>query len=107
MATGTGLSKRKLLRNSWAVSASGKSPSWPELELGYWIVEAQQGTGYAFEAGQRCLNFARDDLEAASLVSYIDPTNESSQRHAEKLGATYEETIQLGEYGPHGVYRYF
>lgn len=30
-----------------------KSPRWPELELGCWIVNEHQGKGYAFEAGVR------------------------------------------------------
>jgi len=84
-----------------------QSPGWPELELGYWLVNRHQGKGYAFEAAQKCLDYARNVLKARSLVSYIDPTNEPSIKLAKKLGATYEETIELVEHGPHCVYRYF
>jgi RimJ/RimL family protein N-acetyltransferase len=84
-----------------------ESAGWPELELGYWVVPAQQGKGYAFEAAARCRDHARDTLEMPSLVSYVAPDNEPSIRLAEKLGALYEETIELLTHGPHGVYRHF
>lgn len=84
-----------------------KSPAWPELELGYWIVEDHRGKGYALEACQHSIEFARHDLNASSLVSYIDPSNAPSIRLAERLGASYDGTIQLASFGPHKVYRYF
>lgn len=102
----------------WAVEEKGsgnfvgcvglwQSPGWPELELGYWLLPDHQGKGYACEAAQRCINYARDVLHAPSLVSYIDPTNTPSIKLAERLGATYDSTIELVEHGLHGVYRYF
>lgn len=84
-----------------------QSPGWPELELGYWLVNEHQGKGYAFEASLRCVDYARDVLQAISLVSYIDPNNEPSIKLANKLGAKYENTIELLEHGPHCVYRHF
>ena len=84
-----------------------KSPGWPELELGYWLVEEHHGKGFGHEAGRACIEFARHTLEADSLVSYIDKNNIPSIRLAESLGATYEKTIELDTHGPHGVYRHF
>lgn len=84
-----------------------QSPGWPELELGYWLVKEHQGKGYAAEACLRCIDFAREVLKAGSLVSYIDPRNESSIRLAKRLGAAYEGTIELASHGPHGIYRHF
>ena len=66
-----------------------------------------QGKGYALEACLRCIEFARQTLAAGSLVSYIDPRNEPSIRLAKRLGAVYEETIELVSYGPHCVYRHY
>ena len=102
----------------WAVDEKGtgdfvgcvglwQSPGWPELELGYWLVNEHQGKGYAFEAAFECKDYARNVLQAKSLVSYIDPNNVPSIKLAEKLGAKFENTIELVEYGPHCVYRYF
>jgi len=84
-----------------------QSPSWPELELGYWLVGAQQGKGYAQEACLRCIDYAREVLNAPSLVSYIDPRNEPSIRLAKRLGAVYEGVLDLATHGPHGVFRHF
>ena len=84
-----------------------KSLDWPELELGYWIDERQLRKGFAEEAGMACIHFARNSLKSPSLVSYIAPDNIPSQKLATKLGAKYEETIELLEQGPHRVYRYF
>jgi RimJ/RimL family protein N-acetyltransferase len=102
----------------WAVDekASGEfvgcvglwqSVGWPELELGYWLVAKHQGKGFALEAAQRCKTYAQNDLNAASLVSYIDSANTPSIKLAEKMSASYEETIELLEHGPHRVYRHF
>lgn len=79
---------------------------WPELELGYWLMPAMQGKGYATEAGARCRDYAFDIIGTDTLVSYIHPDNEPSKRVAERLGARFEKTIQLLDYGPHSVYRY-
>lgn len=84
-----------------------QSPGWPELELGYWILEQYFGKGYAKEACVACIEFACQELDAESLVSYIDAENLPSIRLAESLGAHYEKTIELATHGPHGVYRHF
>lgn len=84
-----------------------QSPGWPELELGYWLLKEQQGKGYALEACLVCIKYAREVLNARSLVSYIDPRNEPSKRLAKRLGAVYEGTIELAIYGSHGVFRHY
>ncbi len=83
-----------------------RSPEWPELELGYWLVPAAWGKGYATEAGAAARDFAWEVVHAESLVSYIAPENEASKRVAERLGARFEETLELLTHGPHCVYRY-
>lgn len=84
-----------------------QSPGWPELELGYWLMPEHQGKGYATEACRKCIQFAREVLQAKSLVSYIDPGNKPSQSVATRLGAVHERTIELASHGPHCVYRHF
>ena len=79
---------------------------WPELELGYWLMPAGQGKGYATEAGLKSREYAYEVLGARTLVSYIHPDNEASKRVAERMGARHEETIELLEFGPHCVYRH-
>ena len=84
-----------------------QSPGWPELELGYWLVERHQGKGFAKEAAEVCVCCAKEQLNAKSLVSYIDADNSPSIKLAESLGAKYEKVIKLADHGPHAVYRHF
>jgi len=90
------------------VGAAGlNSPEgWPELELGYWLLPEYQGKGYATEAAGRAKEYAFGELKRETLVSYIDPRNSASIAVAERLGATYEATIALCQFGDHCVYRY-
>jgi len=79
---------------------------WPELEVGYWLLPAGQGKGYATEAAARAREHAYGPLGATTLVSYIDPGNEPSKRVAQRLGARVEATIDLCGFGPHEVWRH-
>ena len=83
-----------------------KSPPWPELELGYWLLKEVQGKGYATEAAVRVKEFAFQQIKAKTLVSFIHPANEPSKKLAQRLGGIYEKTIELLDFGPHCVYRY-
>ncbi len=58
-----------------------------EPELGWFIDEAAEGRGIAFEAAQAVKAWALDTLALPALVSYIDPPNGRSVRLAERLGA--------------------
>ncbi len=82
------------------------SASWPELELGYWILKEMQGKGYATEAAKRVKEYAFNTMRVRTLVSYIDAKNEASQRLALRLGGFYEKDIMLLDFGRHRVYRY-
>lgn len=84
-----------------------QSPGFPEMELGYWLIEEHRGKGYALEACLRCKQHAREVLRAPSLVSYIHPDNEASMRLARSLGAVHDKTIELATFGPHHVFRHF
>lgn len=83
------------------------STPWPELELGYWLFPHHQGKGYAYEAAQAAQHFAFTTLKRETLVSYIDEENIASARLAQRLGGSREKEIQLLDFGPHQVYRYF
>ncbi|MBB3712669.1 RimJ/RimL family protein N-acetyltransferase [Limimaricola variabilis] len=60
---------------------------WPMPELAYHLYEEAEGKGYATEAGQAVLDFARDRLGMRELASMIDPANTASQSVARRLGA--------------------
>jgi RimJ/RimL family protein N-acetyltransferase len=57
-----------------------------ELEVGYHVMPALQGRGYATEAAAASREFARTVLGATRLVAIIHPDNGPSQRIAEKIG---------------------
>ncbi|MGX1930274.1 GNAT family N-acetyltransferase [Flagellimonas sp. 2504JD4-2] len=82
------------------------SDPWPEPELGYWLLPTAQGKGYGVEGGLAVKEYALETLNLKSLVSYIDTANESSKKLALRLGAKYDTTIDLLDFGPHEVYRY-
>lgn len=62
-----------------------------ELEVGYHVRSALQGRGYAKEAAQACVDFARDVLSVPRLVAIIHPDNIASRRVAEHIGMTHLE----------------
>lgn len=84
-----------------------KPPAFPELELGWFLLEARdEGQGYAAEAARAAMGFARETMGRRMLVSYVGPDNLRSQALAERLGATRD----LFGPRPHGddciVYRH-
>ena len=68
---------------------------WPEAELGWWVVPAAWGRGYAVEAARAALDFVCQLRRTSRLASFIRSANTQSIRVAEKLGAVYERDIDL------------
>jgi len=62
-----------------------------ELEVGYHVLPALQGRGYATEAAAASRDFARAVLGATRLIAIIHPDNRPSQRVAEKIGLRPEK----------------
>ena len=64
------------------------------LEVGYRLLPAYQGRGYATEAAQACLDLAFEDIGAKHVTAIINPLNAPSRRVAERLGMSLEtETV--------------
>ncbi|MCA3612393.1 MAG: GNAT family N-acetyltransferase [Methylobacterium sp.] len=68
---------------------------WPEREIGWGLLPAAQGKGYATEAAIRSRSYAYDVLGWKTTISLIDMQNFPSQRVAERLGARFEGTHLL------------
>lgn len=82
------------------------SDPWPETELGYWLLPEMQGKGFAFEAAVKVIEYAFNELNLKTLVSYIDETNQPSIRLAQRLGGTHDGGLELLTFGYHAIYRY-
>jgi ribosomal-protein-alanine N-acetyltransferase len=62
-----------------------------ELEIGYSLLPAYWGLGYASEAALTCKAFATTHQLASSLISIISLSNEASQQVARKMGMQPEK----------------
>ena len=83
----------------WAIEVEGRiagqvavthPPHFPEPELGWILFDGFEGRGLAQEAAQLALDYTRDHIRPASLVSYIDRNNSRSIALARRLGATLD-----------------
>ena len=64
-------------------------------ELGWALVRAAWGRGYATEAARAVRDWARTERGVGRLISLIAPDNVASQRVAQRLGAVPAETVAL------------
>lgn len=64
-------------------------------ELGWALVRAAWGHGYATEAARAVRDWARTERAVGRLISLIAPDNVASQRVAQRLGAVPAETVAL------------
>ena len=60
---------------------------WPGTEVGWAIIPAVQGKGYAVEAAIACMDFVVEDLGWTDIIHTIRPDNFISQRVAKRLGS--------------------
>ena len=60
---------------------------WPEPEIGWTIHRSHWRKGYASEAAQACVDYARDVLGWTRTVHTIAMDNVASMKTAEKLGS--------------------
>ncbi len=67
---------------------------FPEREVGWGLMPAKRGRGYATEAARRARSYAYETLAWETAISLIAQNNVSSIRVAERLGATFERTTQ-------------
>ena len=66
-----------------------------EPDIGYSILPAYCGRGYAFEAASAVLEYARTTLGLARVTAFIAPANAPSIGLAGKLGLRYERMARL------------
>ena len=57
-----------------------------QLEVGWTLLEARWGRGYATEIGRAGLAFAFDELDAEEVVAFTEPDNVRSRAVMQRLG---------------------
>jgi len=80
-------------RRGWTPSTWTSAGSHAQPELGWALIRAHWGFGYATEAAAAIRDWAYKSRSIDLLVSLISPNNVRSQRVAERLGATPTETV--------------
>lgn len=65
------------------------------VEVGYALLPAFRGKGYAFEAAAASQRHAREALGLTRLYAVVDPGNDVSIRVLEKLGMKFERPVRL------------
>jgi len=80
-------------KRSWTPSTWANAGSHAQPELGWALIRAHWGHGYATEAAAAIRDWAHQWRSVDRLVSLISAQNVRSQRVAERLGAIPAETI--------------
>ena len=80
-------------RRGWTPSTWASAGSEAQPELGWALLRAHWGHGYATEAAAAIRDWAYASRSIDVLVSLISPDNVRSQRVAERLGAVPTETV--------------
>jgi [ribosomal protein S5]-alanine N-acetyltransferase len=70
----------------------------PEVEIGYRLIRAVWGRGYATEAVLAVRDYGFSILGLPRLIAIIDPQNVASIRVAVKAGMQYEKDVMLEGY---------
>ena len=83
----------------WTPSNRANAGRHAQPELGWALVRAHWGQGYATEAAAAIRAWAYESHTIDGLVSLITPGNVRSQRVAQRLGATPGETVTPADSG--------
>lgn len=70
-----------------------KRPELPVPDLGFAFLPAFQGKGFATEAAESILYWARSHFDIQTIAGITTTQNKASMRVLEKLGFTWEKTI--------------
>ena len=79
---------------------------WKEREIGWTLMPAAWGKGYATEAGLAARAHAYDVLGWNTAISQIDQSNEASKAVARRLGASFESTYDDPKFGTIEIWRH-
>lgn len=72
-----------------------KRESLDDIDIGFALLPQFEGNGYAFEASEGVMKYAKDNLNLKKLAAITVPYNTSSIKLLEKLGMKFEKLINL------------
>ncbi len=98
---GFGLYKVALKADGTPLGMCGllKRDSLPDVDIGFAVLARFRGRGYAREAAEATLAYAGDNCGLKRTLAITAPDNERSIGLLQKLGFTYEKTLQLSADG--------
>lgn len=65
------------------------------IDIGYGFLQVYRGQGYAFEATQAIMTYAKNDLQQDKVLAIVSPDNVASIHLLKKLGLRYQQLIRL------------
>lgn len=68
-------------------------PGWPGQEIGWALLKAHWGQGFAEEAARAAMAWSREALGWDHVIHVIDPRNDASIELAERLGSRFEREL--------------
>ncbi len=72
-----------------------KRDTLDDVDLGFAFLPQWRGGGYAYEAAEATLTYARETLNLQRIVAIVSPGNERSIGLLEKLGFHFETSLRL------------
>jgi RimJ/RimL family protein N-acetyltransferase len=74
-----------------------KRDSLDDVDLGFALFERHWGRGYAREAAEAVIDFARETIGLSRLAAVTNPDNARSARLLKTLGMKFERMVRLSE----------
>ena len=70
-----------------------------DVDIGFAFLPDFWRQGFAFEAAQAVMNYARQTLQLQRIVAITNPDNESSIKLLQRMGFTFERLLKLTKDG--------
>ncbi|MGH8109321.1 MAG: GNAT family N-acetyltransferase [Arenimonas sp.] len=74
-----------------------KRDTLDDVDIGFALHPDYWGKGYAMEAAQACMDYAKDQIGLDRLVAICLPENQSSIKLLRALGMQFENDLYLGD----------
>lgn len=94
---GFGLMLIELAANAAPIGMCGliKRDTLEDVDIGYALLPAFEGQGFAFEAASAVMDYAKNELKLKRVVAITTKDNERSGNLLNKIGFRFEKNIRL------------